>query len=78
MIKITKTTDGYTFEREDEDGELWGLGSATVRKQDEGTDDEEAWFEGYFDTQSISFEDDEELVSIIKKRKGNAEEVRFA
>lgn len=78
MIKITKTNDEYTFEREDEGGVLWSLGNATIRKQDEGTDDEESWFEGYFDTQAISFEDDDELVRIIKKRKGNAEEVRFA
>lgn len=78
MIKITKNTDAngdlaYSFEREDEDGELWGLGDATVRKQDEGTEDEMVWFAGYFDTREISFADEDEMMRTLRKRKGQEE-----
>lgn len=84
MIEISKGIDEYgdtvyKFDRIDEDGEHWSLGGATIRKQDEGTEDEMVWWSGYFDTDPISFDGDDELVGIIRKRKpADKDDIRFA
>lgn len=82
MIKITKSTDEYgdamySFSRVGENGEEWELGDAAMRKQDEGTEDELVWWEGYFDTKEISFGTEDHLLETIKRRKAG-DEVRFA
>lgn len=55
-----KDEDGYFFAEVDEDGNMWPLGSAT--------EDGEDGFSGSFDTKSINFDDDDDLMRIIKNR----------
>lgn len=74
-IEIKRTDEGFEFARITEDGERRELGSATERMQFEGTEDEERWYEGTFDTQDISFEDEAECGRIVRKRKPNDEVV---
>ena len=68
-IAIEKTANRYDFYAEDEDGKLWDLGHATMNEQDNGDDENYIWFDGSFDTRSIVFDDDDELVKIIRQRK---------
>ena len=77
-IAIEKTANRYDFYAEDEDGKLWDLGHATMNEQDDGCEDygNYVWFDGSFDTRSIVFDDDDELVKIIRQRKPH-EDVYF-
>lgn len=73
MIAIKKNTDGYlffteAFHEDPSECVLVDLGSASMRVQDEGTEDELRWFEGYLDTRAVSFDDEDELVRIVKRR----------
>lgn len=70
-------TKSYGFYGEDEDGELRNLGGATERVQDEGTDEELHYFEGYFDTRAISFANEAELDRIIRRREGIHTTIHF-
>lgn len=70
-IEITKSTDSYdgttrySFFRVDEDGDRWDLGSASWSADDDG----DGVFSGRFDTDTIYFRNEDELVRIIEKRK---------
>ena len=75
-IAIEKTANRYDFYAEDEDGKLWDLGHATMNEQDNGDDENYIWYEGSFDTRSISFYDDDDLIRNIKRRKPH-EDVYF-
>ena len=68
-IAIEKTANRYDFYSEDEYGKLWDLGHATMNAQDNGDDENYLWYEGFFDTRSISFDDDDDLIRNIKSRK---------
>lgn len=74
-IAINKTNDRYDFYREDEDGNLWDLGHATMNEMDGGCEDygNYVWFDGSFDTRHISFDDDDDLIRNIKRRKPHDE-----
>lgn len=61
MISINKTDEGYSFERIDEDGETWDLGHANLG--------EDEIYDGYFDTKRITFEDLDQCIDLIMKRK---------
>lgn len=64
----------YTFWRRF-DGDEWCLGRANEKIQDEGTEDERRWFEGYFDTKAIAFDDDVDLLRVLARRGQRQDEI---
>ena len=64
IAKLTEDQYGdpmFVFVSVDEDGEEWPLGSATLRIQEEGTEDEMRWFDGYYDTKHVAFDNAKQL-----------------
>lgn len=77
-IAIKKTKDEYgeikyLFFGEGSNYDLYDLGSATLRFEIDCFDDYSEWFEGRFDTREITFNDDEELLSELKRMAPNDE-----
>ena len=69
-IIINKINDEYKFYGEDEETcERFFIGSASERREDDGDDRENVWFEGRLDTRSISFYDEDELMRTVKRIK---------
>ena len=63
--------DMYIFHYADDYGTIFHLGTATIYREHESE-----YFNGIFDTREISFHDEEELVSELKRMKPN-EDVYF-
>jgi len=75
-IAIEKNYEVYLFYGENEDGEMLKLGQARVREQENDEEETLVWYEGFFDTRPISFDDDDDLIRNIKRRKPH-EDVYF-
>lgn len=61
IIEIRKTEEGFDFVRVDDFGDDWDLGHANLG--------EDGFFDGYFDTKRISFENVEQCIEVISRRK---------
>lgn len=68
-LALIDNLDGtYTFERYTEDGESWNLGYASKCTECEGTEYEQSWYEGMFDTRTVRFEDEDDLFEWFNRK----------